>query len=231
MKDYYCYVNTSIDWALDMFDFESVDESEVDSLSEDAIQSRYRELVKEKHPDSGGSTEEFVALQEARDILLTGDTGEAEDSESTDRSKSSTDTTPSTDDDGFEFSRRENTYNTTRERDTNSLFSRLQFGIDALQLPVVLYFLLIVSGLYMYSISISSSESILLVSSLYFVVSAVGLGYIMLTNTVNIGIAIVSVVVISPLPHIVVSNSNNFGLVLSFQYTVGLILLSMYKSL
>lgn len=225
-------MNNSFDWALNVFNFESVDESEVDSLSETEINSRYRELVKEKHPDSGGSTEEFVELQEARDILLTGEAREAEDTGSPDQNDSSTTSTSSTDEDDFEaYSRRENTYNTTKDREKTTLFSRIQYGIDRLQIPVALYFLLIVSGLYMYNNSITSSESILLLSSIYFVIALVGFGYILLTNTVKIGIAIASVVVISPLPHVVVSDPSNFGIIISFQYTVGLILLSMYKSI
>lgn len=57
-------INHELEFALDMLDFNSTAE-----LTEASIRSAYREKVKEVHPDSGGSNEEFKMVQEARNIL------------------------------------------------------------------------------------------------------------------------------------------------------------------
>ena len=53
------------DVAKEIFNF-----SDLKSISEEDIESQYRNLVKEKHPDVGGSEDEFKQLKEAKNVLL-----------------------------------------------------------------------------------------------------------------------------------------------------------------
>lgn len=46
------------------------DEEKIRELSESEVKSAYRDIVKEVHPDQGGSSEEFKEVKEAYDILL-----------------------------------------------------------------------------------------------------------------------------------------------------------------
>lgn len=57
-------INHEVEFALDMLDLDSADE-----LTESIVRTAFREKVKEVHPDSGGSEEEFKMVQKARDIL------------------------------------------------------------------------------------------------------------------------------------------------------------------
>lgn len=40
------------------------------SLSKDIIKEKYKELALRNHPDKGGSTEHFIQIKHAYDILL-----------------------------------------------------------------------------------------------------------------------------------------------------------------
>ena len=40
--------------------------------SNDDVNRAYKRLAREKHPDAGGSHEEFIRLKEARDVALRG---------------------------------------------------------------------------------------------------------------------------------------------------------------
>lgn len=67
--------DSDIQFALDVFDFESVD-----AITAEELRSRYRTKVQETHPDSGGSADEFKLVKEAHTKLQSVVSSSAEES-------------------------------------------------------------------------------------------------------------------------------------------------------
>lgn len=59
----------SISESVNLLELDS-DEESIRELSESEVKSAYRDIVKDVHPDQGGSSEEFKEVKEAYDILL-----------------------------------------------------------------------------------------------------------------------------------------------------------------